>query len=115
MKGERIIKIIGWIVLGLCIAGVLGLLLGLVVQALWNWLMPLLFKLPEITYWQAVGLFILCHLLFKSHTGHGRHDHEDKENCGFGDRIASRVRESVRKHIHETDDETGEPAAPTEN
>jgi len=38
-------------------------LFGLIVMALWNALMPDLFALPAITYWQAVGLFILSRIL----------------------------------------------------
>ncbi len=33
---------------------------------LWNWLMPILFELPTITFFQAIGLNILCSMLFKS-------------------------------------------------
>jgi hypothetical protein len=33
---------------------------------LWNWLMPTMFGLPEITFWQAVGLNLLSTILFKS-------------------------------------------------
>ncbi len=35
------------------------------VQLLWNWLMPAIFSLPAITFWQALGLQILIALLFK--------------------------------------------------
>lgn len=35
---------------------------------LWNWLMPTIFGLTTITYWQGFGLWILCDLLFKSNT-----------------------------------------------
>lgn len=35
-----------------------------VVQALWNWLMPGLFGLREITGVQALGLLALCRILF---------------------------------------------------
>jgi hypothetical protein len=31
---------------------------------LWNWLMPDLFGLQQITIWQALGLSVLCSLLF---------------------------------------------------
>jgi hypothetical protein len=31
---------------------------------LWNWLMPQLFGLHAITYWQALGLLGLCWILF---------------------------------------------------
>lgn len=32
---------------------------------LWNWLMPTLFNLPTITFWQAMGLNALTTILFK--------------------------------------------------
>ena len=32
---------------------------------LWNWLMPEIFGLKELTYWQAWGLMILSCILFK--------------------------------------------------
>ena len=37
---------------------------GLVVQYLWNWLLPALFGLPHVTFWQALGLLALCRILF---------------------------------------------------
>jgi hypothetical protein len=43
----------------------LALLWGLPLMLLWNWLMPTLFGLTTITFWQAVGLNILCVILFK--------------------------------------------------
>ena len=43
-------------------------LLGYPLMLLWNWLMPGLFKLPEITLWQAIGLNLLSTILFKSTT-----------------------------------------------
>lgn len=33
------------------------------VWLLWNWLMPEIFKLPQISYWQAMGLLVLSRLL----------------------------------------------------
>ena len=38
-------------------------LLGFVIMGVWNWLMPALFGLKTITYWQAWGLLILGRLL----------------------------------------------------
>jgi membrane protein required for beta-lactamase induction len=43
-------------------------LLGYPLMLLWNWLMPIIFGLPEITFWQAIGLNILSTVLFKSTT-----------------------------------------------
>ena len=37
---------------------------GFVVMGLWNWLMPALFGLKVIGYWQATGLLILSKILF---------------------------------------------------
>ena len=40
-------------------------LLGYPVMLLWNWLIPEIFGLSEITFWQAIGLNILCTILFR--------------------------------------------------
>jgi hypothetical protein len=37
---------------------------GFVVKALWNWLMPSLFGLHALTFWQALGLLVLSWILF---------------------------------------------------
>ncbi len=37
---------------------------GQAVHQLWNWLMPKLFGLTKITFWQAVGLLALSWTLF---------------------------------------------------
>ncbi|MBN1879552.1 hypothetical protein JW823_05520 [bacterium] len=68
---------------GVILAAVLALLLGFVVQWLWNWLMPVIFGLGTITFWQAWGLVLLSHILFKTggvehHHKHLRKIHESK-------------------------------------
>ena len=45
---------------------------GEVVRRLWNWLLPALFSVPEITFWQALGLLVLCRILFGGLGMHGR-------------------------------------------
>lgn len=35
-----------------------------IVMFLWNWLMPAIFGLTTINFWQALGLFILARILF---------------------------------------------------
>ncbi len=53
-------------------------LMVLVVQALWNWLVPGIFGWSTISYLQALGLLILSKILFKGffwnrgHWGNGR-------------------------------------------
>ena len=47
-----------------------------IVMSLWNWLMPTLFGLRLITYWQAMGLLIISKILFggfRGRLGPGRH------------------------------------------
>ena len=43
-----------------------SLIVAIPTLLLWNWLMPLLFGLKEITLLQALGLNLLSSLLFKS-------------------------------------------------
>jgi hypothetical protein len=37
---------------------------GEVVMRLWNWLLPPLFGWRLINFWQAIGLMVLCRILF---------------------------------------------------
>lgn len=46
---------------------VVVVLTALPVMWLWNWLMPELFGLSTLTFWQALGLSALTSLLFKSY------------------------------------------------
>jgi len=41
-----------------------ALAFGWFVMLLWNWLMPAIFGLGAITYWQAFGLVVLAKLIF---------------------------------------------------
>lgn len=41
----------------------IALMLAWPVQLLWNWLMPSIFNLPELDFWQAFGLQLLGWLL----------------------------------------------------
>ncbi|HLJ39728.1 MAG TPA: hypothetical protein VKT54_15085 [Steroidobacteraceae bacterium] len=48
---------------------------GAVVMQLWNYLVPELFHGPQIGYWQALGLLVLCRILFGGMRGRGMHGH----------------------------------------
>lgn len=58
---------------GVVLVAALALFFGLIVLLLWNWLMPEIFGLPRIGYWQAWGLVVLSHILVKGGFGHGGH------------------------------------------
>jgi hypothetical protein len=89
----RGLRVAGMVVLGVIAAVAFALIFGFVVRALWNWLMPSIFGLTTISYWQAFGLVILARLLVGSmgHHGHERssfkhrlkHIHEKWDECDF--------------------------------
>ena len=53
---------------------VLTLLVGYITMLLWNWLMPEIFGLTTIGYWQAIGILALAKILF----GLGNHSSKSK-------------------------------------
>ena len=63
----RLRKVIGIILLA--IIGVFAF--GSIVMLLWNALMPVIFHLPVITFWQALGLLVLTKILFSGFRGGG--------------------------------------------
>jgi hypothetical protein len=58
--------------LGILVFFVIIALFSVAVMFLWNWLMPAIAGLPEISYLQAAGLFILARILFGGISGGGR-------------------------------------------
>jgi hypothetical protein len=64
-RALRILKVAGIAIVALGV-------FGLVVKGLWNWLMPELFGVRQITYWQALGVWVLGRILFGNF--HGRHN-----------------------------------------
>ena len=72
----RPLRIVGAVVFGLILICGFALAAGILVKALWNWLMPSLFGLGAITYWQGFGILVLAQLLFGGHIGsNGKHSH----------------------------------------
>jgi hypothetical protein len=89
-------RFIPMIIGGVLLAGLLAFLLGFVVMLLWNWLMPQIFGLPEITYWQGWGLVVLAHILFKA--GPHRHDHDDDDHLEWKIRFRNRIKSKFAGH-----------------
>ena len=58
---KRLIFIAPFAILGMLLFIAIG---GEIVLHLWNWLLPSLFGWPQITFWQALGLLVLCRILF---------------------------------------------------
>jgi hypothetical protein len=70
---SRVIKIVLAVALGIPI-------FGFVVKYLWNWLLPPLFGWHTITFWQALGLFLLCKILFGGFRGRGHRGGRGRRN-----------------------------------
>ena len=76
---------------------------GLAVMLLWNALIPDLFKGPVLTFWQAVGLLVLSHILLH---GKGRWHHangwrHDRWRRKFEEKLAAMTPEEREKFREE--------------
>jgi len=60
-----------------------------IVMLLWNSIIPSISTLLPISYWQAMGLFLLCRILFGGFRFRQHHNrmHRHFENHGFKDRF----------------------------
>jgi hypothetical protein len=63
---EKIIKWGAASILVIVILAFVAIIGAIPTYFLWNWLMPDLFELPRLTFWQAWGIFWLASCLFKS-------------------------------------------------
>ena len=104
----RITHIFGWVIGGIAVGVLFAFLFGWLVMLLWNWIMPAVFGLSAITYWQAWGLVILTHILFKCGPGHGDHHPPfHKHPREWKDRFKCKLDEHFKecKEKHEEKDE----------
>ena len=65
MKMNNIIETTGSIISAILLIVLVAAILGFPLMWLWNGLMPSIFSLPEITFWQALGLNALSAILIK--------------------------------------------------
>ena len=81
-------------------------LFGFVIMYLWNWLMPEIFGLTVITFWQAIGLGLLAKLLFGTFGG----DKSSKKGDKCNSKKSSKSDFSKWKHYDSFWQEEGERA-----
>lgn len=99
-KAKKVLGIIGMVVGGIA----LMLLLSFAVMWIWNALMPKLFGLTVITYWQGVGLAVLGRLLLGGFGG--GHSGDKGHKCGpVRDEIRNEIRKEFRKEYRKEMDE----------
>jgi hypothetical protein len=95
MRRKNLVWIVPLAVIGMAL---FTFILGQVVKALWNGLLPPLFGFPSVTFWQAVGLLVLSRILFggpfmqgnRSRWGRHRDDLAPDERERFRQRMRER-------------------------
>ena len=78
---------------------------GAIVRLLWNGVLPPLFGWPVITFWQALGLLVLCRILFGGlgrHHGYGRSRFRRRWEERYG-RMTPEERERFREAMRGRD------------
>lgn len=88
----KVLKVIGMVLLGIVAAA----FFGFVIMWLWNWLMPMIFDLTTLTYWQAVGLFILAKIIFG---GISSGSSESKVKKGKKGTIRHTIKSEIKKEF----------------
>jgi hypothetical protein len=74
-------------------------LFGEIVMHLWNWLVPSLFGWHPITFWQALGLLVLCRILFGGWGGGGRGPKHKRHLAERWERMTPEEREKFRERM----------------
>ncbi len=86
---------------------------GFAVKVLWNAVLPPLFGWPPVGFWQALGLLVLCRILFGglSHGGGGR-SRGGRRLAAHWARMSPEERERFRQALRDRgfDPSTGEPS-----
>lgn len=92
-----------WILPKICFIVLMVAVLGLVVMVLWNALIPSLFNGPELTYWQAMGLLLLSHLLLRGWAPwrHGNGWRHDRWRRRFEEKLAAMTPEERERFREE--------------
>lgn len=93
-RGMRFRRVVGFAALAVLAAAVLGY----VVMNLWNGLMPGIFGLKPIHFWQALGLLVLSKILFGGfHRGHGHAFHRRHHMIQRWEGMTEEEREKFRQ------------------
>lgn len=93
MKAKRLIVMIPAVIAGITLFLAIG---GFVVSELWNWLLPPLFGIPTVTFWQAIGLLALSRILFGGFGRSGGYQSRRWERMSPEDREQARQRMRAR-------------------
>ena len=96
-----------WIRMGVLFAvfaAATAFVFGYVAMSLWNWLMPTLFGLKTLDYWQAIGLLVLSWIFFGRFRGGHWHRHGRHWRHRMQERLASMSPEELKRYTEEMQD-----------
>ena len=99
-RRKKLIWIAPLAILGMAIFTWIG---GELVMYLWNWLAPELFGLRTITFWQALGLLVLCRILFGGFGlgGGSSNSHSRRRLRERWEQMTDEERERFRQRLHD--------------
>lgn len=91
------LQIVGMVLGGITLAVIFATLFGWLFMLLWNAVMPEVFNLNQINYWQAIGIVLLAKILFGAHghSGH-RHPRDRSEYREFTGNVKGASRENLK-------------------
>ena len=84
---------------------------GEIVMHLWNWILPPLFGWKLIGFWQALGLLVLCRVLFGGWSGGGPRGSRRRHFDERWERMTPEEREKMRQSWRGRCGTMGEQAA----
>lgn len=86
---DKVARIFMMVVGGFLMMIIFALIFGFILKFLWNATVVELFALPAISYWQAIGLFILAKFFFgfghgwgSQHQNHKKQQEQWQQWCG---------------------------------
>ena len=109
-RKQKLVACIPLFLVGGALFAALG---GLVVELLWNALLPPLFGWPQVGFWQALGLLVLCRILFGGLGMHGGPRHGIRRR--LGERWASLSPEEQERFRQALRERCGSGVAPGES
>lgn len=84
LRTKKPATIAAWVILGIIAAAGFAILFGFIIMWLWNAIMPDIFGLTEISYWQGVGLLLLSKILIGGFGGGNGSGHKKSSKKKHG-------------------------------
>ena len=109
-KQVKIVKVIGFALIGTALV----LVLGFVVMYLWNAILPDVLGVKTITFWQAMGIFVLAKILFGGFKG-GHHKKQEwrRKMHDKWEQMSPEERQQWKQNMRNWCGQWGKPMPPT--